>query len=35
MGEIRKFLSFYMKIFPNWLKFLGFPQNFGILQLKM
>ena len=30
MGEIRRFLSFYVKIFQNWLKFLGCPQNFRI-----
>ena len=35
MGEIRRFLSFYMKISQNWLKFLGYPRNFGVLQLKM
>ena len=35
MGEIRKFLSFYMKISQNWLKFLGCTQNFGVLHLKM
>ena len=35
MGEIRIFLSFYVKIFQNWLKFLGCPQNFGVLNLKM
>ena len=35
MGEIRIFLSFDMKIFQNWLKFLGCPQNFGVLHLKM
>ena len=35
MGEIRRFLSFYVKISPNWLKFLGCPQNFGVLHLKM
>ena len=34
MGEIRRFLSFYVKIFQNWLKFLGCPQNFGVLHLK-
>ena len=34
MGEIRRFLSFYMKISQNWLKFLGCTQNFGVLQLK-
>ena len=35
MGEIRRFLRFYMKIFQNWLKFLGCPQNFGVLHLKL
>ena len=30
MGEIRRFLSFYVKISQNWLKFLGCPQNFGV-----
>ena len=35
MGEIHKFLSFYVKISQNCLKFLGCPQNFGILHLKM
>ena len=35
MGEIRRFLRFYVKISQNWLKFLGFPQNFGVLYLKM
>ena len=35
MGEIRRFLGFYMKISQNWLKFLGCPQNFDVLQLKM
>ena len=35
MGEIRKFLSFYVKIFQNWLKILGRPQTFGVLHLKM
>ena len=34
MGEIHKFLSFYVKIFQNWLKFLGCPQNFGVLHLR-
>ena len=34
-GEIRRFLSFYVKISQNLLKFLGCPQNFGVLQLKM
>ena len=28
MGEIRRFLSFYVKISQNWLKILGCPQNF-------
>ena len=36
MGEIRRFvLSFHMKISQNWLKFLGCPQKFGVLYLKM
>ena len=35
MGEIRRFLSFDLKIFQNWLKFLGCPQNFGVLHLKI
>ena len=35
MGEIRRFLSFDMKIFQNWLKFLSFTQNFGVLHLKI
>ena len=35
MGDIRRFLSFYMKISQNWLKFLGCTQNFGVLHLKM
>ena len=35
MGEIRIFFSFYVKISQNWLKFLGCPQNFGVLNLKM
>ena len=35
MGEIRRFLSFDVKNFQNWLKFLGCPQNFGVLHLKM
>ena len=34
MGEIRRFLSFYVNIFQNWLKFLGCPQNLGVLHLK-
>ena len=34
-GEIRRFLSFYEKISQNWLKFLGCPQYFGVLHLKM
>ena len=35
MGDIHRFLSFYVKIVQNWLKLLGCPQNFGVLQLKM
>ena len=35
MGEIRIFLSFYVKISKNWLKFLGCPQTFGVSHLKM
>ena len=35
MGEIHRFLSFYVKIFQSWLEFLGCPQNFGVLHLKM
>ena len=35
MGEIHRFFSFYVKIFQNWLNFLGRPQNFGVLHLKM
>ena len=35
MGEIRRFFSFDVKILRNWLKFLGCPQNFGVLHLKM
>ena len=34
MGEISRFLSFYMKISQNWLKFLGCTQNFGVIQFK-
>ena len=34
MGEISRFLSFYVKISQNWLKFLGCTQNFDVLQLK-
>ena len=34
MGEIRRFLSFYVKISQNWLKFLGCPQHLGVLHLK-
>ena len=34
MGEIRRFLSFYVKIFQNRLKFLGCPQNFLRITLK-
>ena len=35
MGEICIFLSFYVKISQNWLKFLGCPQTFGVSPLKM
>ena len=35
MGEIRRFLSFYVKISKIGLKFLGCPQDFGVLHLKM
>ena len=34
-GEIRRYLSCYVKISQNWLKFLGCPQDFGVLHLKM
>ena len=34
-GKIRRFLSFYVKISQNWLKFLDCPQDFGVLHLKM
>ena len=34
MGEIRRFLSFYVKISQNWLRFLGCPQNFWRITLK-
>ena len=34
MGEIRRFLSFYVKISQNWLKFLGCPQIFWRITLK-
>ena len=34
-GKIRRFLSFYVKISQNWLKFLGYPQDFGVLHLKI
>ena len=33
-GEIDRFLSFYVKISQNWLKFFGCPQNFGGVILK-
>ena len=33
--EIHRFLSFYVKISQNWLKFLSCTQNFGVLNLKM
>ena len=35
MGEIRRVLSFEVKISQNWLKFLDCTQNFGVLHLKM
>ena len=35
MGEISILLSFYVKIFQNWQKFLGCTQTFDVLQLKM
>ena len=35
MGEIRRFLSFDVKIFQNWLNFLSCTQNFDVLHLKM
>ena len=31
IGEFRRFLSFYVKISQYWLKFLGCPQNFGVI----
>ena len=34
MGEIHRFLSFYVKISQIWLKFLGCPQNFWRITLK-
>ena len=34
MGEIHRFLSFYVKISQNWLKFLGCPQNFWRITYK-
>ena len=34
MGEIRRFLSFYVKISQNWLKFLSCTQNFWRITLK-
>ena len=34
MGEIRRFLSFYVKISEIWLKFLGCPENFWRITLK-
>ena len=35
MGEIHRFFSFYVKISQNLLKFLGCPQNFDVLHLKV
>ena len=34
MGKIHRFLSFYVKIFQNWLKFLDCTQNFWRITLK-
>ena len=34
MGEIHRFLSFDVKIFQNWLKFLDCTQNFWRITLK-
>ena len=34
MGKIHRFLSFYVNISQNWLKFLGCPQNFWRITLK-
>ena len=34
-GEIRRFLSFYVKISQNWLKLLGCPQDFTLKNVKM
>ena len=34
MGEIHRFLSFYVIISQNRLKFIGCPQSFGVLHLK-
>ena len=31
MGKILRFFSFYVKISQYWLKFLGCPQNFGVV----
>ena len=33
-GKIRRFLSFDVKISQNWLKFLGYPQDFWRVILK-
>ena len=35
IGKILRFLSFYVKISQNWVKFLGCPQDFEVLHLKM
>ena len=34
MGEIRRFLSFYVKISQNWLKFLSCTHKFWRIALK-
>ena len=34
MGEIRRFLSFYVKISQNWLKFLSCPKKFWRITFK-
>ena len=34
MGEIRRFLSFYVKISQNCLKYLGCPKKFWRITLK-
>ena len=34
-GRNPQIFEFYVKIVQNWLKFLGCPQNFGVLHLKI